>query len=131
MEGPGSSDTGTSDVSLIGPQASVSEKERQLLTEVGPGVSLSGPSSGNTIYAGSETGPTSSDTSSSDSQSGTSSGTSPSSGSRSYVDIILDAGVQSGVNPYVLAAMIIQEQGLSLIHIYPRMGRKEKCPEGS
>ena len=111
MEGPGSSDTGTSDVSLIGPQASVSEKERQLLTEVGPGVSLSGPSSGNTIYAGSETGPTSSDTSSSDSQSGTSSGTSPSSGSRSYVDIILDAGVQSGVNPYVLAAMIIQEQG--------------------
>lgn len=29
----------------------------------------------------------------------------------SYVDIIMDAGVQSGVNPYVLAAMIIQEQG--------------------
>lgn len=28
-----------------------------------------------------------------------------------YVDILLSAGQQSGVNPYVLAAMIIQEQG--------------------
>ena len=32
-------------------------------------------------------------------------------GSASYVDIIMNAGTQSGVNPYVLAAMIIQEQG--------------------
>lgn len=28
-----------------------------------------------------------------------------------YVDIIMNAGAQSGVNPYVLAAMILQEQG--------------------
>ncbi|MCI8950907.1 MAG: SH3 domain-containing protein [Lachnospiraceae bacterium] len=28
-----------------------------------------------------------------------------------YVDILMEAGVQSGVNPYVLAAMILQEQG--------------------
>ena len=28
-----------------------------------------------------------------------------------YVNIIMNAGIQSGVNPYVLAAMIIQEQG--------------------
>ena len=33
------------------------------------------------------------------------------SGSASYVDIILNAAAQSGVNPYILAAMIIQEQG--------------------
>ncbi|MEG1901837.1 MAG: SH3 domain-containing protein [Clostridium sp.] len=32
-------------------------------------------------------------------------------GSSSYVDIILNAAVQSGVNPYILATMIIQEQG--------------------
>ncbi len=29
----------------------------------------------------------------------------------SYVDILMQAGVESGVNPYVLAAMILQEQG--------------------
>ena len=34
-----------------------------------------------------------------------------SSGTASYVNIIMNAGAQSGVNPYVLAAMIIQEQG--------------------
>ncbi|MDO5350502.1 MAG: SH3 domain-containing protein [Lachnospiraceae bacterium] len=28
-----------------------------------------------------------------------------------YVDILMQAGVESGVNPYVLAAMILQEQG--------------------
>lgn len=33
------------------------------------------------------------------------------SGTASYVDIIMKAGEQSGVNPYVLAAMIMQEQG--------------------
>lgn len=30
---------------------------------------------------------------------------------RSYIDIIMDAASQSGVSPYVLAAMILQEQG--------------------
>ncbi len=112
LEGPGGSGTSTSDVSLVGPQASVSEKKREYLTETGPGVGLSGPSSGNTIYAGSDAGPSASGSGSSGSGSSvTTGGSSPSSGSRSYVDIILDAGAQSGVNPYVLAAMIIQEQG--------------------
>ncbi len=32
-------------------------------------------------------------------------------GSTNYVDIIMNAAQQSGVNPYVIAAMIIQEQG--------------------
>lgn len=30
---------------------------------------------------------------------------------RNYVDIIMDAAAQSGTNPYVIAAMILQEQG--------------------
>lgn len=34
-------------------------------------------------------------------------------GTASYVDILMQAGVQSGVSPYVLAAMILQEQGRS------------------
>lgn len=48
------------------------------------------------------------------SSSGSSSGTPSSntgSGSKLYVDIIMDAAAQSGVSPYVLAAMILQEQG--------------------
>ncbi len=32
---------------------------------------------------------------------------------KAYVDILLEAGKISGVNPYVLAAMIIQEQGIN------------------
>ena len=55
--------------------------------EYGPGVSLTGPSADNS-----------------------SSGSVTPSGSTNYVDIIMNAGTQSGVNPYVLAAMIIQEQ---------------------
>ena len=45
---------------------------------------------------------------------GTSSGTpvnNGSSGTASYVDILMSAAAQSGVNPYVLAATNIQEQG--------------------
>lgn len=52
--------------------------------------------------------------SSGSSSSGSSSGTPSSntgSGSKLYVDIIMDAAAQSGVSPYVLAAMILQEQG--------------------
>ena len=33
------------------------------------------------------------------------------SGERTYVDIIMDAAAASGVSPYILAAMILQEQG--------------------
>ena len=38
-------------------------------------------------------------------------GTSPSGEEASYIDIIMNAASQSGVSPYVLAAMILQEQG--------------------
>ena len=66
----------------------------------------SGPSgSSSSQNAGPSSGPSSS---------GSSSGTPSSntgSGSKLYVDIIVDAAAQSGVSPYVLAAMILQEQG--------------------
>lgn len=41
----------------------------------------------------------------------TSSGSSYSAGNASYAEIIMNAAAQSGVNPYVLTAMILQEQG--------------------
>ena len=100
-------------VSLEGPMASISGREYNLV--------------GNTIVSleapGSQSGESSSSQSSPSSQSGPGvssagpgAGGSTSSGSTSgqsipYADIIMNAGAQSGVNPYVLAAMILQEQG--------------------
>ncbi len=82
-----------SNVSLEGPHASITPKNPQVLMEYGPGASLSGPPSSDPGTSGT-------------------SGTSGSiSGSTNYAEIIMNAGTQSGVNPYVLAAMIIQEQG--------------------
>lgn len=101
--GPGvSSGSGGSDSSVSVGQAPGSGGQSS-----GTGSSqTSGPSgSSSSQNAGSSSGPSSS---------GSSSGTPPSntgSGSRLYVDIIMDAAAQSGVSPYVLAAMILQEQG--------------------
>lgn len=76
-----------SDVKLQGPSASISRKNTAVVaTAYGPGMT------GDTT-SGADTAPAAS------------------SGSTSYVDILMNAGAQSGVNPYVLAAMIIQEQG--------------------
>ena len=75
-------------VSLEGPQASITPKNLPILMEYGPGANLSGPSSSNNT-------------------------TGTVSGSSAFVNMIMNAAVQSGVNPYVLAAMIIQEQGSS------------------
>ena len=84
----------------------------------GTGPSVSGPGAGSSQTAGpsgsssSQGGGPSGGTSSSGSPSGApSSGTG--SGSKLYVDIIMDAAAQSGVSPYVLAAMILQEQGIN------------------
>lgn len=86
--------TGGDDVRLEGPSASVSKNESdRVATAIGPGMT-GGPGAG-----------------SGNSGSNSGSGGAPLSGSTSYVDIIMNAGAQSGVNPYVLAAMIIQEQG--------------------
>lgn len=83
---------GSQDVSLEGPPVSVSARETQVLAvpnvEYGPGMDASS-------VTGDHTGE---------------SATSPVPAG-SYVDMIMNAAAQSGVNPYVLGAMILQEQG--------------------
>lgn len=80
-------------VSLEGPSAVVSARELPVVAvpsvEYGPGMDASAITGDNT-GAGTE---------------------SPVPPGSSYADIIMAAAAQSGVNPYVLAAMIIQEQG--------------------
>lgn len=79
---------GNSGVSLQSPSASISRKETNRVgTAVGPGAT-SGP------------GVTSS-----------SEGSSYSAPIASYAEIMMNAAARSGVNPYVLTAMILQEQG--------------------
>lgn len=101
--GPGvSSGSGGSDSNVSVGQAPESGGQAS-----GTGSSQTSGSSGSSSSqnAGSSSGPSSS---------GSSSGTPSSntgSGSKLYVDIIMDAAAQSGVSPYVLAAMILQEQG--------------------
>lgn len=108
----GNRTTGNGGVSLTAPgtTASIIKKEtNRVTTMIGPGMTT-GPGGGSTSAAdpgsgsiggpGGSTGP-----------GGSSSSGSISAGTASYVDILMNAGAQSGVNPYVLAAMIIQEQG--------------------
>ena len=79
---------GNSDVSLQAPGASVSRNRTYRVgTAIGPGVPA-GPG---------ESAPASGDTYSAP--------------IASYAEIIMNAAAQSGVNPYVLTAMILQEQG--------------------
>ena len=93
--GPGETE-GSGNVSLEGPQASISLNKPDILMVYGPGANLPGPSSPGTSGGSGTTGTTGTVT-----------------GSSSYVSMIMNAAAQSGVNPYVLAAMIIQEQGSS------------------
>lgn len=89
---PQGTDSSRPDVGLEGPSATVSARDTQVLAlpnvEYGPGMDAS-------VITGDSTG---------------ASETSPVPAGQSYVDIIMNAGVQSGVNPYVLGAMILQEQ---------------------
>lgn len=89
----GSGDNGQA-ISPISPLASISDHQvERVMTAYGPGM---GGGSGFSDSGGNP---------------GNSGGTAPVSGSSSYVDIIMNAAAQSGVNPYILASMIIQEQG--------------------
>lgn len=84
--------SGQDSVSLESPQASISPHNVPLVTSsYGPGV------------VGVAPGQSADDTGSSS--------TGDAAASTSYTDIIMNAAAQSGVNPYVLAAMLIQEQG--------------------
>lgn len=98
IQSPGTNQsTGTDqnqgNVSLEGPSATVSERRVNVVAspsvEYGPGMDASAITGDNT---GAST-------------------TSPVPAGSSYVDIIMEAASQSGVNPYVIGAMIIQEQG--------------------
>ncbi|MCI8517572.1 MAG: SH3 domain-containing protein [Hungatella sp.] len=83
--------SGNSNVSLQSPSASISRREKQLVsTAAGPGMTT-GPG----VQTGGSYG----------------AGSSYSAPIASYAEIIMNAASQSGVNPYVLTAMILQEQG--------------------
>lgn len=98
VSSPAEPSGGQDQVSFEAPMASVSKKETpRVATVYGPGVISGGP--GVTDPSG---------TGGSD-PSGA--GTPGMTGSVNYVDIIMNAAAQSGVNPYVIAAMILQEQG--------------------
>lgn len=95
---------GNGTVPPISPAASISENPRILLTDYGPAFGpASGPGEDSGAGPGAGNGPGEADSNPS--------GTAPGSGSSSYIDIIMNAAVQSGVNPYILASMILQEQG--------------------
>ena len=125
-EAPGSSSQNTGAPS--NPSSSNAPSSSGSSNTVGPGVSSGSGGSDSSVSVGQASGTGSSQTSgpsgssssqnagssSGPSSSGSSSGTPSSntgSGSKLYVDIIMDAAAQSGVSPYVLAAMILQEQG--------------------
>ena len=94
------SDTSDSEVRFEGPHASVSKHQAayvasNVITAGGPGASSGNSSSPGAAAPG-----------------GVTSGGGNSSGATvSYVDAIMNAASASGVNPYVIAAMITQEQG--------------------
>ncbi len=119
LDGPGSVGSSTFNglpVSLESPSASISRKDASVvMTAAGL---TSGPGGSDTTVVSSTTSSSSSSSSATQIGPGYSSGSSsssssPSSGSAtaSYVDILFEAAERSGVNPYVLASMIIQEQG--------------------
>lgn len=103
FEAPGKTSSSNSNVKLEGPSASISKKEADRVTTFAPGMS-DGPG-----------GSSDSSSSSSDNSNigpGYSSAVSNTeTTTASYVDILMNAASKSGVNPYVLAAMILQEQG--------------------
>ena len=118
----GSSGSSSSGVSFDAPTVVTDANGVQL---IGPGftVDISEGSSGTTASSSPASSTSSSSVSSSPSSSVSVSGgpgasladptssSGTSSGSVSYVDILMKAAQESGVNPYVLASMIIQEQG--------------------
>jgi beta-N-acetylglucosaminidase/uncharacterized protein YraI len=97
----GSSSGGSVTVELRSPSASISKKDAPLLTEtviIGakPGDDVSGSGSSTVISPGNSSSSVTTTTTQS---------------SKTYADMIMEAAQTSGVNPYVLAAMILQEQG--------------------
>ena len=100
---PSAGETGASasdgGVSFESPSGALSRNEAAVVaSSYGPGMDLTGGGDGTETTVTGDS-----------SQSG--SVQAPSSGTLTYAQIIMNAAQQSGVNPYVLAAMIIQENG--------------------
>lgn len=108
LSAPGSDET---------PGTTVSAGQAVAGEQAAPGAQSTGTSQtapGSQGTSASQTAPGGQGTSASQSAPGAQSTSVPSvssGGSASYVDIIMSAASQSGVSPYVLAAMILQEQG--------------------
>ena len=118
--GPGMAGDGFSSNNADGETAPVSSGTSNKSS--GTTSSTAGTTSGSTSAPGSSTTGTTSGSTSSGRTSAPGSGTYSSSGTStgvaqqsaigtSYVDIIMNAASESGVNPYILASMILQEQG--------------------
>lgn len=127
----GASQGGVS-VSLEGPQASVTPRQHNFvavsvsLTPPGADSSQSGPvGTAGTVTTGNAPGSSNTSAPGSPNGSGTNAsvgsapggsgssgtaGTVPAGSEATYIDILMNAAAQSGVSPYVLAAMILQEQ---------------------
>lgn len=101
------------DVRLQGPTASIEKKEADwvMAAATGPGLNVQGNGDNTTVIispAGSSSQSSSSSSSTTDSNT---SAQTAASGLADYAEVIMKAGQESKVNPYVLAAMILQEQG--------------------
>lgn len=113
-QGPGG--TGESSSSSGSPEISIGTAPGMNVSDRGDSLSISQNQvqkvAATTIIRVNPDGSTSTSNSSSPGQSSGSSGVSSSGSGRSayYVDILMEAARQSGVSPYVLAAMILQEQ---------------------
>lgn len=107
-EGPGSGPASEISQGVGSPIASIQDHDVDRVMSInGPGSGGNGFETGNTVSPDGSSAP-----GGSPSPSGSeNAGSAPASGSQSYVDIIMSAAAQSGVNPYILASMILQEQG--------------------
>lgn len=107
-EGSGSGPASEISQGVGSPIASIQDHDVDRVMSInGPGSGGNGFETGNTVSPDGSSAP-----GGSLSPSGSeNAGSAPASGSQSYVDIIMSAAAQSGVNPYILASMILQEQG--------------------
>ncbi len=106
-------------VSLEAPSASITHNRKQLLSETAQVITGAGAAPG-ASESGSQSsqGPSAPGNGSQENQSPSAPGNgssqpSGSTGTASYTELLMKAAQQSGVSPYVLAAMILQEQGNS------------------
>ena len=97
---------------LLGTVRGVFDSSRILRTMTAPGMT-SGPTGNTNSAVDYSAGPGALGVSPGGTSSSPGSGSGSAAPQADYVDIIMNAGMQSGVNPYVLASIILQEQGVN------------------